>query len=246
MAESSSSVREVLSELRGAQKSSSGAPAYSRFVNRPIGRVLAAFAYRFGLRPDQVTLLSALATFTGIALIALAPPTAAMPLLIVLLLVLGYALDSADGQLARLRGGGSPQGEWLDHVVDATKIATMHLAVLVCWWRFYAVDAQLLLIPLAFQVISSVFFFGVILTELLRRGSSSPQSRSRSYRTSPLYSLLVLPADYGLLIVLFALLGIPWLFIPLYSLLCAANGLILLASLVRWHRSLGTAAGDHA
>ena len=52
-----------------------------------------------------------------------------------LLLILGYALDSADGQLARLLGGGTPEGEWLDHVIDSAKLATIHLAVLVSLYR---------------------------------------------------------------------------------------------------------------
>ena len=55
------------------------------------------------------------------------------------LLVVGYAFDAADGQLARLRGGGIIAGEWLDHMVDAIKVASLHLAVLVGLYRFDAV-----------------------------------------------------------------------------------------------------------
>lgn len=231
-------VRETIASLRSAQKSNSGAPAYSRFINRPIGRVFAAVAYSWGRTPDQVTGLSALFTFAGLAIVALVPPTLVSSLLIVLFLVLGYALDSADGQLARLRGGGSPRGEWLDHMVDATKMATIHIVVLICWWRFYEVDAGLLLVPLGFQIVASVFFFGVILTELIRRVGAGSAPSKGAFRTSPLYALIVLPADYGLLILVFATLWVPWLFIVLYTALFAVNALILLASVVRWHRSL--------
>ncbi|MDR6143973.1 phosphatidylglycerophosphate synthase [Microbacterium foliorum] len=239
MSQQTPGVREALASLRAAQKSSSGAPAYSRFVNRPIGRIFAAVAFAWGRTPDQVTAVSALFTFAGIALIALAPPTLLTSLLIVIMLVLGYALDSADGQLARLRGGGSPRGEWLDHMVDATKMATIHIAVLICWWRFYDVAPPMLLIPLGFQVVASVFFFGVILTELIRRVGSAGTASTAGFRNSPIYALIVLPADYGLLILVFATLWVPWLFITLYSALLAVNALILLASVVRWHRSLG-------
>jgi phosphatidylglycerophosphate synthase len=48
--------------------------------------------------------------------------------LITVVLVLGYALDAADGQLARLRGGGSSLGEWLDHMIDSAKVVGPHLA----------------------------------------------------------------------------------------------------------------------
>ena len=64
-------LEETLRRLRAAQKGHArGAPAYSVYVNRRIGRLLAAFAFRAGLSPNQVTALSALHTFAGIALIA--------------------------------------------------------------------------------------------------------------------------------------------------------------------------------
>ena len=65
--------------------------------------------------------------------------------------MLGYALDSADGQLARLRGGGSLTGEWLDHVIDSFKISTLHLAVLVMAYRFFPTPTWWLLVPLVFS-----------------------------------------------------------------------------------------------
>ncbi|MFP3386663.1 CDP-alcohol phosphatidyltransferase family protein, partial [Tritonibacter sp. SIMBA_163] len=82
----------------------------------------------------------------------------------------GYAFDSADGQLARLRGGGTPAGEWLDHVVDSIKTTALHLAVLIGWYRHYDVtDVRLLLIPIGFTLVASVFFFVQIVTDQLRR-----------------------------------------------------------------------------
>ncbi|MFE3287575.1 CDP-alcohol phosphatidyltransferase, partial [Streptomyces sp. NPDC059233] len=47
----------ALRELRGAQKSAKGVSLYSRFVNRPAGRYLAAASYAVGLTPNQVTLV---------------------------------------------------------------------------------------------------------------------------------------------------------------------------------------------
>ena len=37
---------EALKRLRHVQKSSKGAPPYSLFINRPLGRVIAAAAYQ--------------------------------------------------------------------------------------------------------------------------------------------------------------------------------------------------------
>src|SRR5690349_3353606 len=102
----------AVNRLRGVQKSSKGGPQCSLYVIRPLGRIFAAAAYQVGLTPNQVTYLSATFTFGGLLLLALAPATWPVGLLVTVCLVLGYALDSADGQLARLRGGGSLLGEW--------------------------------------------------------------------------------------------------------------------------------------
>jgi phosphatidylglycerophosphate synthase len=243
-----SEFRQAIDRLASAQKSSRGAPAYSRFVNRPLGRVLAAGAYVAGLSPTQVTLLSGLATGAGILLIALVAPTWWSALLVSALLVLGYALDSADGQVARLTRTGSLAGEWLDHFFDATKQATLHLAVLICWFRFYELSDEWMLVPLVFSATASVFFFGVVGADLLRRinrlqhpGMPAPEA---SGSTSPLYSLAVMPADYGLLCVVFLTLWVPPVFITVYTALAVINLLLLGASGIRWYRSVGRAEGE--
>lgn len=98
------------------------------FVNRPVGRVIAAGAFTVGLVPNQVSLISAAFTFTGIVLLATVPPSIVLGVVVWLLLAIGYAWDSADGQVARLRGGGSLAGEWLDHVLDSTKLVALPIA----------------------------------------------------------------------------------------------------------------------
>jgi phosphatidylglycerophosphate synthase len=231
--------RSSLSLLIGAQKSASGAPAYSRYVNRPLGRRLAAVAHVLGATPNQVTAVSALLTFTGIAIIALVAPSWWSGVLVSSCLVLGYALDAADGQLARLRGGGSLSGEWLDHVVDAGKISTLHLAVLVAAARFLDLPALWLLVPIGFTVVANVTFFGMILNGLLRdrhtARTGAPVHRPESSR---LRSLLVIPTDYGLLCLVFLLLGVPTAFgIAYLGLFACAAGFMALA-LVKWYRSI--------
>jgi phosphatidylglycerophosphate synthase len=235
-------LRETVARLARAQKSNRGAPAYSRWVNRPAGRLLAAVAFRLGLTPNQVTGISAALTTTGIAVLALAEPTVPTGLLVAVLLAAGFAFDAADGQLARLRGGGSAAGEWLDHVVDCTKTAVLHLVVLVSWYRWFELpDERLLLVPLLFSVQASVFFFAIILTEQLRRSASGvkPSSRPATGEPAPLLrSLVVLPADYGALCVSFALLGFHAVFVAVYSALMVVNVLFLLGAAVRWYREM--------
>ncbi|GAA1979461.1 CDP-alcohol phosphatidyltransferase family protein [Amycolatopsis minnesotensis] len=225
---------ETLERLPSAQKSAKGAPAYSRFVNRRAGGYLAAAAYHLGRTPNQVSAISAAFTFTGIAVIALAPPVPVTGFAVCLALVAGYAFDAADGQLARLRGGGSLAGEWLDHVIDALKIATLHLSVLVSAYRFSDLPKGFLLVPIGFSVVASVQFFALILNEQLRHRAGA--ARLPGGKPSPVRSLLVVPTDYGVLCLGFALLGFPAVFEPLYGLLFAANAAFLAAALPKWYR----------
>ncbi|WP_129339233.1 CDP-alcohol phosphatidyltransferase family protein [Cellulomonas endophytica] len=233
------SYREVVRELAGAQKGAArGAPAYSRFVNRKLGRLLAAWAYRQGLTPNAVTGLSALCTFAGIALMATVAPSAWLGVGIAALLVLGYALDSADGQVARLTGTGSPAGEWLDHVVDATKISTMPLALAIGLYRFTDVPHALLLVPALHAVSGAVYFFAMILTEQLRRAHGVKSVAPTGGRAPWLRSVLVIPTDYGVLCLAFLLLGALPVFLTVYTAIVAATTLFLLLAAVKWFREI--------
>lgn len=220
--------------LRTAQKSNRGAPLYSRFVNRPLGRLLAALAHQVGLTPNQVTGISAAFTFTGIAVVALVPPSPVMSAGVALLLIIGYALDSADGQLARLRGGGTPGGDWLDHVCDCLKAATIHLAVLVSLYRFSDVPEIWLLIPLLFGPVDVLHFFAFILTENVRKPRGPALATSDRARPSVVRSLLSVPTDYGVLCVVFITLAWPEVFLLLYGVMfIGATGYVALA-LPKW------------
>lgn len=228
---------EAVGRLKNAQKSNTGAAAYSRFVNRPIGRVFAAAAFTRGMTPNQVTVLSSVFTYTGISLLFWGPAEVWTGLTTGLLLMIGYALDSADGQLARLRGGGSPAGEWLDHMSDALKMSSIHLGVLVMWFRHYDVPTAMLAVPLGFQIVSSVFYVGVILTEVLRRPLGLTSSGG-VLRTRWFFTFAVLPTDYGLMILLMFTIGWPQFFTPVYTIVAILHALLLLAALPRWYRSL--------
>jgi phosphatidylglycerophosphate synthase len=219
-----------------------GAPPYSRWINRRFGRWLAATAFLLGLSPNMVTILSAIATFTSIALVIFIQPTWWLGILVAFLLLLGYALDSADGQLARLTGNGSRAGEWLDHMVDAAKIGGLHGAILISFYRFSGErDSPVLLVPLGFLIVASVFFFGMTLIDQLRRGAaavagvtySKPSGRGGSLQT-----IAAIPTDYALVCLSFVVLGWHTAFVIVYVLLFAAQTLVALAVFVRWWREL--------
>lgn len=230
--------RTVVSVLATAQKSNVNAPAYSRWINRPLGRLFAATAFKLGLTPNMVTALSGCFSAAGIAVLATGTPTPIRGGVVAVLLVLGYALDSADGQLARLRGGGRPSGEWLDHVIDCAKVASVHLAVLVTWYRNLGDHSSAwLAVPLLFSLQQTVWFFGMVLTDLLMRNAGIRPNRSvPSADAKTLNSLAGLPLDYGFFCLGFLLLGWPELWRWFYLALFALNTAALFIQLVRWYR----------
>jgi phosphatidylglycerophosphate synthase len=227
--------RSALSRLEGSQKPGDGEPAYLRWVNRPLGRRAAALAHTLGLTPDAVTWTSAAFSLAGFAVVAAVPPSFAAALAATLLLVIGYALDSADGQLARLTGTGSRAGEWLDHVVDAARIPMLHLAIASSFF-FRSPDGSLWLVAaaLTFAVVSSVWFFGSVLASQLG-GASSPAAP----RTAPAWvSFVKLPNDIGFLYLCLLTLPVLWLFAGLYLFLLLYTVMAATVSLHRKHRAL--------
>ncbi len=230
-----------LRALAAAQKPARGVPAYTLYVNRPLGRVAAALAYEARLTPNQVTTMSGVLSAAGICVLALLGPTPVSGVLAAVLLALGYVLDSADGQLARLRGGGGLVGEWYDHVLDSAKTVALHAGLLIGVFR--ASDEPPgwhLLLPVAFQLVAVVLFFSTLLADQLMRQQRAP--RAPAVSGSGLRSVLMLPVDFGIMCLVLALFGLPQVFWPLYTLLFAATAGFLVLYLVASYRRLSAAA----
>lgn len=242
------SYRLTVRRMAAAQKTAGiHAPAYSRFVNRKLGRLIAAWAFRVGLTPAAVTAISALLTYSGIALLAILPPSTVLGIVVGGLLVLGYAFDSADGQVARYGGGGTPAGEWLDHMADAIKISALPLFMLIGFYRFDVSPDWWLLVPLTGAIVGAALFFGMILTEQLRRQLSKdmPTAESQGGGLAWVRSVLVLPMDYGVLCLSFFLLGNISIFLVTYTVITLATaGFFVLAS-VKWYRELKAVPTGH-
>jgi phosphatidylglycerophosphate synthase len=226
--------------MAAAQKPGRGAPPYSRWINRRFGRVLAVTAYVLHLTPNAVTGISALFTFSALALIALVPPFWWLGLVVGACLVVGYALDAADGQLARLTGAGSRAGEWLDHMVDVTKTCVLHVVVLISLFRFGGgPGTAFFLVPLGYLTVSVVFFFGIMLTDQLRRAAAdSGVVGPERTGSGLLQTLIALPTDYGILCLVFLLFGWRPGFLVLYTLMFAAHTIVLGGAAVKWWRDL--------
>lgn len=233
-------ITESYRQLAHAQKGHArGAPAYSVYVNRRLGRALAAWAYGVGLTPNQVSAVSAVHSFVAIGLIAVAPVGGVTGVAIALLLVLGYAWDSADGQVARLRGGGSAQGEWLDHFIDALKIASLHIAVLIGLHRALPEEKSwMLLVPALFAVVASTFFTAMLLNDLLKGKHAVASTHERGGGTLK-RSLLMVPTDFGLVCLAFLLWGWTSAFLIAYGMLMLASAGFLALAAVKWFREMG-------
>ena len=238
------SFNQALHTLRSAQKPGPGSPPYSRWVNRKLGRVLAALAASARLSPNTVTMLSACCTGAGLAIVATVDVRWWVGFVVAALLLLGYALDSADGQVARLYGGGSKAGEWLDHIIDAAKVSSIHAVVLISLYRFMDASSSMLLVALGYQVVYTVMFFGMILTDQLRRSvpAAAATPAAPTAAASPgrglLQTFVVLPIDYGILALSFVLLGWPSAFKVVYSCMFVLTSVILAGTIVRWWRQM--------
>jgi phosphatidylglycerophosphate synthase len=172
--------------------------------------------------------------------LAAAPATWFVGVLITVLLVLGYALDAADGQLARLRGGGSSMGEWLDHMIDSAKVVGLHLAVLINLYRNFDLHPGWLLVPIVFAIASSVHFFGMILVDLLgraRRAATGLPNASPA-PADKLKTMLKLPTDYGIFCLVFLFLGWHFGFLVLYTFFAVATVGYTVLVVGKWRRDM--------
>jgi len=220
--------------LREAQKRRTGVPLYTLAVNRPVGRVIAAASPR-GITPNHLTAIGALFTFAGILLLLVWADGSLWGGLVGVALIVGFFFDSADGQLARLRGGGSAAGEWLDHVIDGIRIVLLHVATLAFLLRTEIVPAWLAFtLCTVFVVAASATFFAGSLFEKLT--TSAPSTTVTN--GSRLRSALMLPVDYGVTCWIFLLVAVPPVFVVVYALAALAKVGTTSMLLAKWYRTL--------
>ena len=227
--------RADVAALAAHQKSSRGAPPYSLLINRPLGRRIAALAHLAKMTPNQVSIVSSAFTMSALAIFAVVSPSWPVALVVTALLVLGYAIDSADGQLARLTTGGTLAGEWLDHTLDMLKLGSFHAAVLISAYRFDPGHGVWHMgVAIAFGVIATTLFFILILTDQLRRTSGvSAPPRPKSWW----FMLLALPTDYGIQCLWMVMRPSSELFFVGYALLAVANlGYLIIGAVSRFRQ----------
>lgn len=246
--------RASFDQLKRAQKTKKGAPLYLLYVNRPAGRAVAASLRGTRITPNAVTWTGAALTYGTLIWLALWAQPTPLAAAAGVLLAVGYALDSADGQLARLQGSSSAYGEWLDHLLDNGRMTVMHVAAFCFLVRTTDYDAVLLALGCgAFLLASSLIFFGGILFDQLARnartdpvpaagngrsGQASVTGDASADRRLLVRSVVMLPVDYGVTCLAFLLVPMPSVFLTAYLVLAAAHVLIGAAFIRHWRAKL--------
>lgn len=105
-----------------------GGRVVTRTASQRAGAALAWSAMKVGLTPSAVTLLALLAAIAGSVLLDVSPSGAAWWVPAMVVLQLSYALDCADGQLARGTKRTSAFGGWLDVSCDHLRQVALAMA----------------------------------------------------------------------------------------------------------------------
>lgn len=229
-----STFRDRFEQLRTAQKRRTGVPLYTLAINRPVGRVIAAGSPS-GITPNHLTGIGALFTFAGILALLLWGEGQPWTALVGVALIVGFFFDSADGQLARLRGGGSASGEWLDHVIDGIRIVLIHVATLTYLLRTEVIGRTeaITLCTIFVVAASATFFAGSLFEKLTTTAAKTTVTSASSAR-----SFLMLPVDYGILCWIYLLLPFVPVFTVVYALAAAAKVVTTTALLGKWYSTL--------
>jgi phosphatidylglycerophosphate synthase len=204
---------------------------FTAVVSQRAGAYLAVLGHRTGLSPTALTLINlVLGGGTSVAVGLLAGPMHAgrvpavlVGLVALLLWQVAYALDCADGQLARVTHRTSPAGARVDVLSDvAAQILLLgSLAVLANAYHR---------VPVALAAGFAGTWMVNMVTSVLAQGSSA---QSLMTSESLVVRLIKLIRDYGALITVIALViaFVPAWTIWLLAVLTAVNGLFLVASI---------------
>jgi phosphatidylglycerophosphate synthase len=162
-----------------------GGGLYSEGVSQWLGALFALVGARLRLKPTHLTLLNLVMGLSVSAAVIAAGPRVSLRLALLALLVwqLAYALDCADGQLARVTGQGSLAGARVDILADvASQIALVTALVAVgrpAHW-LGAMFAGTWMVNLVTSVLAT-----------------SDKAQSMVTSRSPLVRLVKLVRDYG-------------------------------------------------
>lgn len=217
------SFKENYRNLRLSQKKGTGTPLYTRFVNRWLGQVFASIFAKWNASPNTISYISAIISLgTYISFLFITDLSIYHSLILYFLLVIGFALDSADGLVARLLSKQSVKGEWLDHSFDAIKIPLGHGVAFLLIINGIELSIYMQLFLLLILVAASSQFLSNILKGVLRDKKDTKDSHTKEHTfdirsKSFIRSVLTLPLDYGLFMIFFIFTPYIDLFYKIYA-----------------------------
>ena len=180
-----------------------GAATGARGALAPIARAL----HTRGVSANAVTVAGLLITLAGALLVALGQPA---PALVVLLV--GTLADTLDGQIARISGGGTRLGAFLDSTFDRLSDAALSVAALLT----------------AVTHGDSLLFFSAILA--LVAGSLVPYVRAKAESLGLTASVGLAPREARLVLILLGIAA--WAASGSLSLFAAAVAVVALLSTI--------------
>jgi phosphatidylglycerophosphate synthase len=244
MSEHDAKAQEVWQALVAASKKSKGS-LYTRYVNRNAAIPLTYTFWRLGTHPNMVSVFSSAVTHTALVLLLVVGVSIPIAVTAYVLLVLGYMLDSCDGQLARVSGKTSKFGEWLDHTLDVVKLLTFNLT-LSYLLIIHAIEGtlswDLVLGAIVLNlVLQPAHFFAIILKSFLfdDERASDQHNVSTLHRAGGMLRLLRNGADYGLFMLIVLLLPFIEVFLYVYLAYGLFYLLLFLGHSARMYLSFG-------
>lgn len=207
-------------------------------VSNRVGAYIALLADRLGLTPTMLTLANlTMGLAATVAVVALAPAMAAgsvpawpVGLALLLVLHLGYAIDCADGQLARVTGQGTPAGARVDILSDiAVQIAL--IAAVAATAVAYTPKTPAWLVA----AFAGTWMVNLVTAVMAKEGTNTSLVTSQSVAVK----LVKLVRDYGAVLTVLGLViaFLPGLTVWAVAAFTAVNGLFLLASIAQAART---------
>ncbi len=205
---------------------------YTKYINRPAAWFFTNKLYRYS--PNSISLFAFFILITAFIIFPkISSNTEAIVLY--LLVALNYVLDSVDGQVARLTKQGSPLGEWLDHSLDAIRLVLVNVFIINIILDANLSEAPRIVIFSCLVGQIGLYVVG-ILREMILDFDISKNIKETS-RFAKFIFIALIPADYGIFVMIFLLSANPILLTYLYILFGIYNLCLLVATMFMIFRS---------
>jgi len=200
---------------------------FTQVVSQRLGAYIAVGAERAGIRPTTLTLANLLigaatSLYVGLGIGHL--PSWLVGLVALVGWQLAYALDCADGQLARVTGTGSPAGARVDILADVA----LQICLVAAVGRVAVAERPSTPVWLV-GAFAGTWMINLVTSVMAKEGTNESLVASASLPVR----LVKLIRDYGAIVTLICLViaVIPSWTVALLVLFTAVNGLFLLASI---------------